>query len=95
MGRIVRPGTDVTLIAYSAMVQSALEAAEELAREKSLYDMRAGPYRKVKQPYDRFVERTEQIIAKQNGQWLNAQTAEEVEKSDKASAPKTTDDENA
>ncbi|MGH8262789.1 MAG: alpha-ketoacid dehydrogenase subunit beta [Steroidobacteraceae bacterium] len=30
-GRIARPGTDVTLIAYSAMVQSALEAAEALA----------------------------------------------------------------
>jgi len=31
--RIARAGTDVTLIAYSAMVQSALEAAEDLARE--------------------------------------------------------------
>jgi pyruvate dehydrogenase E1 component beta subunit len=30
--RIARAGTDVTLIAYSAMVQSALEAAEALAR---------------------------------------------------------------
>jgi acetoin:2,6-dichlorophenolindophenol oxidoreductase subunit beta len=30
--RVARAGTDVTLIAYSAMVQSALEAAEELAR---------------------------------------------------------------
>jgi len=30
---VVRAGTDVTLIAYSAMVQSALEAAEELARD--------------------------------------------------------------
>ena len=29
--RIARPGTDVTLIAYSAMVQSALEAAQSLA----------------------------------------------------------------
>jgi pyruvate dehydrogenase E1 component beta subunit len=28
--RIARPGTDVTLIAYSAMVQTALEAAREL-----------------------------------------------------------------
>jgi pyruvate dehydrogenase E1 component beta subunit len=31
--RIARAGTDVTLIAYSAMVHSALEAAEDLARE--------------------------------------------------------------
>ncbi len=30
--RIVRAGTDVTLVAYSAMVQAALAAAEELAR---------------------------------------------------------------
>ena len=30
--RVARAGTDITLIAYSAMVQSALEAAEELAR---------------------------------------------------------------
>ncbi|MCC7463101.1 MAG: alpha-ketoacid dehydrogenase subunit beta [Gammaproteobacteria bacterium] len=30
--RVVRAGTDVTLIVYSAMVQSALAAAEELAR---------------------------------------------------------------
>jgi pyruvate dehydrogenase E1 component beta subunit len=30
--RIARAGTDVTLIAYSAMVQSALEAADALAR---------------------------------------------------------------
>ncbi len=29
--RIARPGTDVTLIAYSAMVQTALEAATQLA----------------------------------------------------------------
>jgi pyruvate dehydrogenase E1 component beta subunit len=29
--RVVRVGTDVTLIAYSAMVQGALEAAEQLA----------------------------------------------------------------
>ncbi len=30
--RVARTGTDVTIIAYSAMVQSALEAAAELAR---------------------------------------------------------------
>lgn len=30
--RVARAGTDVTLIAYSAMVKSALEAADELAR---------------------------------------------------------------
>jgi pyruvate/2-oxoglutarate/acetoin dehydrogenase E1 component len=30
--RVARPGSDLTLIAYSAMVRNALEAAEELAR---------------------------------------------------------------
>ncbi len=30
--RVVRPGSDVTVIAYSAMVRDALDAAEELAR---------------------------------------------------------------
>ena len=30
--RVARPGTDVTVIAYSAMVRNALEAAEELGR---------------------------------------------------------------
>src|SRR5213075_3130014 len=31
--RIVRPGRDMTLVAYSAMVQDSLAAAEELASE--------------------------------------------------------------
>ncbi len=30
--RIARPGTDITLIAYSAMVQTALDAAQKLAQ---------------------------------------------------------------
>ena len=30
--RVARPGTDVTVIAYSAMVRNALEAADELSR---------------------------------------------------------------
>lgn len=33
---IVRPGSDVTLIAYGAMVQTALKAAEEWARTKNI-----------------------------------------------------------
>ncbi len=68
---------------HGDMWRSFRAAAEELAREKSLYDMHAGPYKKAKQPYNRFVERTEEIIAKQNGQWLNAQMAPEEEKTDK------------
>lgn len=48
-------------------------AAEDLAREKTLYDMQAGHYKKVKRPFQRFVERCEEVIAKQNGQWLQQQ----------------------
>src|SRR5271167_365983 len=33
IARIAKPGTDVTLMAYSAMVQSALDAAQKLAEE--------------------------------------------------------------
>ena len=54
-------------------------AAEDLAREKAMYDMKAGHYKRVKNPFMRFVERTEEIIGKQNGQWLSqmSQTTEE------------------
>jgi uncharacterized protein YigE (DUF2233 family) len=45
-------------------------AAEALQREKSLYDMGAGPYRTSKRPFLRFVERAEEIIAQQNGQFM-------------------------
>lgn len=44
-------------------------AAEDLKREKSLYDVRSGPYRKSKRPFLLFVERCEDIMAKQNGSW--------------------------
>lgn len=45
-------------------------AAEELKREKSMYDVLAGPYRKSKDPFLLFVERSEDIMAKQNGAWI-------------------------
>lgn len=45
-------------------------AAESLRREKSLYDVEAGPYRRAKNPFLLFTERCEEIIAQQNGQWL-------------------------
>jgi uncharacterized protein YigE (DUF2233 family) len=44
-------------------------AAEELYREKSLYDVQTGAYRSSKRPFLLFVERTEDIVAKQNGAW--------------------------
>jgi len=52
-------------------------AAEELTREKAMYDVKAGPYRRTKNPFQLFTERCEDIIAKQNGQWLQMQTVEE------------------
>jgi hypothetical protein len=57
-------------------------AAEELAREKVMYDMRAGQYKRVKNPFMRFVERCEDIIAKQNGQWLSQMAQDDDDKSD-------------
>jgi len=44
-------------------------AAEELGREKALYDVRTGPYRRSKNPFLLFVERCEEVVAKQNGAW--------------------------
>ncbi len=58
-------------------------AAEELAREKAMYDVASGPYRKSKAPFLLFSERCEDIIAKQNGNWLQM-TQEKEEKEDKA-----------
>jgi len=43
--------------------------AEELKREKSLYDTGSGPYRRAKNPFRLFVERSEEVMAKQNGAW--------------------------
>lgn len=62
---------------HGDMWRSFRSAAEDLAREKSMYDMRAGQYKRVKAPFMRFVERTEEIVAKQNGQWLNQQMPQE------------------
>lgn len=44
-------------------------AAEELAREKALYDVKGGSYRGLKNPFLLFAERCEGIIDKQNGAW--------------------------
>lgn len=44
-------------------------AAEELAREKALYDVKGGAYRGLKNPFLLFAERCEGIIDKQNGAW--------------------------
>ena len=44
-------------------------ANEELQREKSMYDVHSGPYRRSTNPFLLFVERCEDIMAKQNGSW--------------------------
>lgn len=46
------------------------QAAEELQAEKSFYDMGTGRYQDNAQAFARFVERCEEIIAKQNGQFI-------------------------
>lgn len=67
-------------VAISSAIESVMKpgdnwrnfrgAAEELQREKSMYDVRSGPYRRSRTPFLLFSERCENIIAKQNGQWL-------------------------
>jgi hypothetical protein len=54
---------------YGDNWRSYRRAAENLSREKSLFDVGAGPYRVAKQPFSRFVERCEEIIGQQNGQF--------------------------
>lgn len=83
---VARNGLQLVTVAISLMVaaSAAIEsvktygdnwrtfraAAEELNREKSLYDAHAGPYRRAKSRFLLFVERCEDIIAKQNGAWI-------------------------
>jgi hypothetical protein len=57
-------------------------AAEDLSREKSMYDMQAGPYLRAEQPFVRFVERCEVIMAQQNGRWLQQYQQDEKTISD-------------
>lgn len=54
---------------YGDNWRSYRRAAENLNREKALYDVQAGPYKASKRPFARFVERCEEVIAQQNGQF--------------------------
>jgi hypothetical protein len=60
--------------------RSYRSAAEDLHQEKSLYDVKAGRYANNPQGFLRFVERCEEIIAQQNGRWVQSQekAAEQV-----------------
>ena len=53
--------------------RSYRSAAEDLHQEKSLYDVKAGRYANNPTGFLRFVERCEEIIAQQNGRWIQSQ----------------------
>ncbi|MDX1991131.1 MAG: DUF4231 domain-containing protein [bacterium] len=101
----VRNGLTVLTVLVSLLVTSATaieavqkfgdswrnyrSAAEELKREKSLYDVRSGSYRKAKKPFLLFVERCEEIMAKQNGSWAALREEQQPQQSG-APAPAST-----
>jgi hypothetical protein len=45
-------------------------AAEEMQQEKFMFDVRAGRYANEPNPYIKFVERCEEVIAQQNGRFI-------------------------
>lgn len=53
--------------------RSYRQAAEDLHQEKTIYDVKAGRYQDNPAPFTRFVERCEEIIAQQNGRWIQTQ----------------------
>jgi len=63
---------------YGDNWRSYRRAAENLSREKSLYDVGAGPYRSTKRPFARFVERCEEVIAQQNGQFYQREEQQQT-----------------
>lgn len=62
-----------SLYAFGDNWRSYRSAAEDLHQEKSLYDVKAGRYANNPQGFLRFVERCEEIIAQQNGRWIQSQ----------------------
>lgn len=62
-----------SLYTFGENWRSYRSAAEDMYQEKSLYDVKAGRYAIHKQPFIRFVERCEEIIAQQNGRWIQSQ----------------------
>lgn len=57
---------------YGEYWSSYRQAAEELMQEKALYDSRAGHYESAESTFLDFVERVEQVIAQQNGRWIQS-----------------------
>lgn len=62
-----------SLYTYGDNWRSYRKATEDLNQEKSMYDVKAGRYENNAQPFIRFVERCEEIIAQQNGLWVQSQ----------------------
>ncbi|MCB9459873.1 MAG: DUF4231 domain-containing protein [Anaerolineaceae bacterium] len=62
------------LYKYGEYWSSYRNAAEELMQEKALYDTRSGPYKDSETPFLDFVKFTEDIVAQQNGRWIQSRT---------------------
>jgi hypothetical protein len=77
---------------YGDNWRSFRQAAEDLAREKSMYDVVAGPYRASKRPFVRFVERCEDIMSQQNGQFHQRGEENQPQTQAAASAPASSKD---
>lgn len=67
------------LYKYGEYWSSYRNAAEELMQEKALFDTRSGPYKESEQPFLDFVNFTEEIIAQQNGRWIQARRSQDTE----------------
>ncbi|MAU11227.1 MAG: hypothetical protein CL607_15510 [Anaerolineaceae bacterium] len=62
------------LYKYGEYWSSYRNAAEELMQEKALYDTRSGAYKDSETPFLDFVKFTEDIIAQQNGRWVQSRS---------------------
>jgi hypothetical protein len=69
------------------------QAAEELQAEKSFYDVGGGRYANNPDAFARFVERSEEIIAQQNGRFV-ATVERQIQESDKRSEEALAKDKN-
>lgn len=69
---------------YGDNWRSYRQAAEDLKQEKSLYDVRAGRYADHPSPFTRFVERTEEIVAQQNGRWVQSVERQQAQAAEQA-----------
>ncbi len=59
--------------------RSYRQAAEDMKQEKSLYDVKAGRYADNPKPFMRFVERCEEIMAQQNGRWIQSTEQQQLQ----------------